>query len=63
LVDSASKNAPAGSESAVAMMKSAVAAAGNAFESVQKAVKQASDMAEQNFNNVAATAKTAAKKR
>jgi phasin family protein len=63
LVDSASKNAPAGSESAVAMMKSAVAAAGNAFESVQKAVKQASDMAEQNFNNVAATAKSAAKKR
>jgi phasin family protein len=63
LVDTASKNAPAGSESAVAMMKSAVAAAGNAFESVQKAVKQASDMAEQNFNNVAATAKSAAKKR
>jgi phasin family protein len=63
LVDSASKNAPAGSESAVAMMKSAVAAAGNAFESVQKAVKQAGEMAEQNFNNVAATAKTAAKKR
>jgi phasin family protein len=63
LVDSAYKNAPAGSESAVAMMKSAVAAAGNAFESVQKAVKQAGEMAEQNFNNVAATAKTAAKKR
>jgi phasin family protein len=63
LVDTASKNAPAGSESAVAMMKSAVAAAGNAIESVQKAVKQASEMAEQNFNNVAATAKTAAKKR
>ncbi len=63
LIDSASKNAPAGSESAVAMMKSAVSAANNAFDSVQKAVKQASDMAEQNFNNVAATAKTVAKKR
>ena len=50
LVDSASQNAPAGSESAVAMMKSAVAAANNAFESVQKAVKQANDLAESNFN-------------
>ncbi len=63
MIDGVSKNAPAGSESAVAMMKSAVSAANNAFDSVQKAVKQASDMAEQNFNNVAATAKTAAKKR
>jgi phasin family protein len=63
LIDGASKNAPAGSESAVAMMKSAVSAANNAFESVQKAVKQATDMAEQNYNNVAATAKSVAKKR
>jgi len=67
LVDSASQNAPAGSEAAVAVMKSAVAAASNAYESVQKAVKQASDMAESNFNTVAASAvnasKTATKKR
>jgi phasin family protein len=63
LIDGVSKNAPAGSESAVAMMKSAVSAANNAFDSVQKAVKQAGEMAEQNFNNVAATAKTATKKR
>jgi phasin family protein len=56
LVDSAAKNAPAGSETAVAVMKSAVAAANNAFESVQKAVKQASDVAEANFNAVASTA-------
>lgn len=67
LVDSASQNAPAGSEAAVAVMKSAVAAATNAYESVQKAVKQASDMAESNFNTVAASAvnasKTATKKR
>ena len=53
LVDTASQNAPAGSETAVAMMKSAVAAANNAFESVQKAVKQASDLAETNFNAMA----------
>ena len=67
LVDNAAKNAPAGSETAVAVMKSAVAAANNAFESVQKAVKQASDMAEANFTAVTNTAvnasKTASKKR
>ena len=61
LVDTAAKNAPAGSESAVAVMKSAVAAANNALESVQKAVKQATEMAEANFNAVAATATNATK--
>ena len=61
LVDGASKNAPAGSETAMAVMKSAVAAANNAFESVQKAVKQATDMAEANFTAVSNTAVNAAK--
>ena len=61
MVDSASKNAPAGSETAVAVMKSAVAAANNAFESVQKAVKQASDMAEANFKTASTTAMNATK--
>ena len=61
MLDTATQNAPAGSESAVAMMKGAVAAANNAFESVQKAVKQASDVAEANFNTVASTAADAAK--
>ncbi len=56
VVDSASKNAPAGSETAVAVFKSAVAAGNNALESVQKAVKQASEVAEANFNAVASTA-------
>ena len=67
LVDNAAKNAPAGSESAVAVMKNAVSAANNALESVQKAVKQATEAAESNFNAVAASAvdasKTATKKR
>jgi phasin family protein len=53
MVDAASKNAPAGSESAVALVKTAVAAANNAFETVQKAVKQASEVAETNFKSVA----------
>ena len=61
MMESATKNAPAGSETTVAVMKSAVAAANNAFESMQKAVKQASDMAEANFNTVAATAVNASK--
>jgi hypothetical protein len=51
----------------VAVFKSAVAAGNNALESVQKAVKQATEVAEANFNAVANTAvnatKTTAKKR
>ncbi len=61
VVDNAAKNAPAGSETAVAVMKSAVSAANNAIESVQKAVKQATEMAEANFNTVTASAVSAAK--
>lgn len=61
LVDSATKNAPAGSETSVAVLRSAVSAANNAYESVQRAVKQASDVAEANFNAVANTATNAAK--
>jgi phasin family protein len=56
LVDSASENAPAGTENAVALVRSAVAAANNAFESVQKAAKQAADVAEANFQAVTSTA-------
>ena len=61
VVDNAAKNAPAGSETAVAVMKSAVSAANNAMESVQKAVKQATEMAESNFNTVTAQAASVAK--
>ena len=61
VVDNAAKNAPAGSETAVAVFKSAVAAGNNALESVQKAVKQAADVAEANFNAVASTAVNAGK--
>ncbi len=62
VVDSAAKNAPAGTENAVALVKSAVAAATNAFESVQKAAKQAADVAEANFQAATtATTKAAAK--
>ncbi len=56
LVDTAVKNAPAGSENVVALVKSAVAAANNAFDGVQKASKQAVDVAEANFQAISATA-------
>jgi phasin family protein len=55
-VDTAVKNAPAGTENAVALVKSAVAAANNAYESVQKAAKQAAEVAEANFQAVTSTA-------
>ena len=55
-VDAAMKNAPAGSENAVALVKSAMAAANNAYESVSKAAKQAADVAEANFTAVTNTA-------
>ncbi len=67
MIDTATKNAPAGSEAAVAAFKTAVSAGNNALESVQKAVKQATDVAETNYKNMASTAlnagKTASKKR
>ena len=55
-VDATLKNAPAGSENAVALVKSAMAAANNAYESVSKAAKQAADVAEANFTAVTNTA-------
>ena len=69
LVESISKNAPAGSESAVAMIKSAMTASQTAIESVQKAVKQATEAAEANMQALATTtastvaAKPASRKR
>jgi phasin family protein len=56
VVDTAVKNAPAGTENAVALVKSAVAAANNAYETVNKAAKQAAEVAEANFQAVTSTA-------
>ena len=55
-VDAALKDAPAGSEKAVEFIKSAVAAANSAYDTVQKAVKQVADVAEANVEAVAASA-------
>lgn len=56
LVEFAAKNAPAGSEPAVSLFKSAVAAANTAFDTASKAARQATDWAEANF--AAATSAT-----
>jgi phasin family protein len=58
-VENFAKNAPAGSETAVAVIKSAVSAADSAYDTVRKAAKQAADLAESNFN-AATTAATKA---
>ena len=56
LIDFAAKNAPAGSETAVAALRSAVAAANTAYDTFAKAAKQAVDFAESNIT--AATSAT-----
>jgi phasin family protein len=61
IVDTTVKNAPAGTENAVALVKSAVAAANNAIETAQKAAKQAAEVTEANFNAMSSTAVRATK--
>lgn len=55
-VDSAVKNAPAGTENSVALVKSAISAANNAYESMTKAAKQAADVAEANMQALTSSA-------
>jgi phasin family protein len=55
-IEQLTKNAPAGSESAVAMLKSGLEQANTAFESMTKAAKQAAEVAEKNL--AAATSAT-----
>ena len=67
LLDKAAKSAPAGSDVAVAAVKSAVAAASSAFENMNKAAKQVAEMAEANVaaatNATVKAAGAAAKKK
>ncbi len=56
-LDSMARNAPAGSEGVVTLVKSAVSAANTAFDQVSRATKQVVEMAEA---NVAAASKSAA---
>jgi phasin family protein len=54
-IDAMAKNAPAGTEGVVTLVKQAVSAANSAFDQVSKATKQAVEVAEA---NMAAAAKT-----
>jgi phasin family protein len=63
LLDKVSKNAPAGSDVAVAAVKSALAAANTAYDSFNKVARQATEIAEANFATATSTAKETAKKR
>ena len=55
-VDTAVKNAPAGSENVISLVKSAVAGATNAYDGFQKAAKQAAGVAEANMQTLSAQA-------
>ena len=52
-VEQFTRNAPQGSESAVAMLKSSMAQAGAAYDSMTKAAKQAAEVAEKNVTAAA----------
>lgn len=56
LVDNVSRNAPAGSETAVGVMRNAINTAASAMASVQQAVKKASEVTETNLHKLANTA-------
>ena len=61
-LDKASKSAPAGSDVAIAAVKSAIAAATTAYGSFNKAAKQATELAEANFTSATTSASGSANK-
>ena len=60
MADIAVKNAPAGSETAIAIMTSAMSAANSVYDAVQQTGKQAAEVVEANFHTVASSALKAA---
>jgi phasin family protein len=61
LLDKATKNAPAGSDVAVAAVKSMIAAANSAYDNFNKVAKQATEIAEANVAAATETVKGLAK--
>ncbi len=61
-LDKVSKNAPAGSDVVIAAVKSALAATNSAYDSISRATKQASELAETNFTAATTELKDAKKK-
>ena len=62
LVEDWTKNAPAGSDAAVQAMKQAIASANNVFETSQKAVKHAVEVAQTNMSSATDTVMKTAQK-
>jgi len=60
--EAATKNAPEGSSSGIALFKSAMATANNAFDGMQKASRQATEAAEANYTAVTGSVVKAAGK-
>ncbi len=63
MVDAAMKSAPAGSAEGMALWKSAFEGATNGYEALQKAAKQANDVAQANYAAVASSVTKATKAR
>ncbi len=63
LLDKISKNAPAGSDVALAAVKSAMAAANTAYDSFTKVAKQATEIADANFAVASSAAKDSIKRK
>ena len=63
LVEQWTQNAPVGSDAAVHAMKQAIASANNVYETSQKAVKHAVNLAQTNLNSATDKAMKAAKKK
>lgn len=59
LLETSLKNAPAGSEAAVAVIQSAITASNNVVESAQKSAKQALQVVESNINAVTSASQKA----
>jgi len=62
LVEDFGRSAPAGSEAAVAALKSTVTATNTLYETLQRTTQQAVDVAESNFHAATATASKAAQR-
>ncbi len=63
LLEQATKNAPPGSDAAVAAVKSALTAASSAFDNMKNVVKQASEIAEANIASATKATETTSKKK
>jgi len=61
VIDAAAKNAPAGSEHAISLLKNSITAASTAFDAVTKAARAASETAESNIAAAVAVATDAVK--